>query len=118
MRADDPANVHDLPPPGEPARDAFVRPRSRGALFVTIDGVVVMIAERRGKRILMRPETTHERATAAARALAEHLAARTSRDLGVETIDGRAASASPFAPAFAVAGFRRGAAGLAWYRGS
>ncbi|HEY9225728.1 MAG TPA: hypothetical protein VIP11_03720, partial [Gemmatimonadaceae bacterium] len=117
MSVGDPANVYNLPLPADPARDSFVRPRSRGALLVTINGVVVMIAERRGERILIRPETPDAHVTAAARALAEHLAARTSRDFSVETIDSRSASGSPYAAAFVAAGFKSGTAGLRFYKG-
>ena len=75
MTASDPANVYSLPQAQDPARDPFVRPRSSGALLVTIDGVVVMIAERRGERIVMRPETPAEHVTKAARALVDHITA-------------------------------------------
>src|SRR5437016_2285236 len=51
MSVTDPANVYTLPLPADPARDAFVKPKSRGSLLVTIDGVVVMLVERRGERI-------------------------------------------------------------------
>ena len=57
MTASDPANVYTLPMPQDAARDQFVRPRSRGALLVSINGVVVMIAEGRGQRITVRPDT-------------------------------------------------------------
>ena len=75
MSAADPANVFTLPMPQDPARDAFVRPRSRGALLVTIAGVVVMIAERRGERIVVRPDTSDAIVTRAAEALASYVGA-------------------------------------------
>jgi ATP-dependent Lhr-like helicase len=116
MSVSDPANVYSLPMPHDPARDAFVRPRSRGALLVTIDGVVVMIAERRGARVVVRPDTPDADATRAARALAEYLHARPTKDLIVETLDRVPASGSPRHDAFIAAGFRRGTTGLRFYR--
>jgi hypothetical protein len=108
--------VFTLPMSQDPARDAFVRPRSSGALLVTLDGRVVMIAERRGERIVIRPDASAADVTKAARAVAEHLAARTARDLTVETIDGRAAALSGFADSFIAAGFKRSSGGLRFYR--
>jgi ATP-dependent Lhr-like helicase len=116
ITASDPANVFTLPMSQDPARDAFVRPRSSGALLVTLDGRVVMIAERRGERIVIRPDASATDVTKAARAVAEHLAARTARDLTVETIDGRTASVSSYVDAFVAAGFKRGSAGLRYYK--
>ena len=117
MSASDPANVYPLPMPHDPARDPFVRPRSRGALLVTIDGVVVLIAERRGERLVVRPGATAGDVTRAASALVAHLGARTSGDLVVETIDAQPAAASNHLDALVAAGFRRGSAGLRFYRG-
>jgi ATP-dependent Lhr-like helicase len=116
MTAADPANVFSLPMPQEPARDAFVRPRSRGALLVTVAGTVVMIAERRGERIVVRPDSSDAIVTRAAEALASHLASHTSRDLTVETIDGQPAAGSRYLDAFRSAGFKRGTSGLRFYR--
>jgi ATP-dependent Lhr-like helicase len=116
MVATDPANAYTLPMPQDPARDPFVRPRSRGALLVTIDGIVVMIAERRGERIVTRPDVPDAEITRAAGVLAEHLLSRTTRDLTVQTIDGVPASGSARLDAFRAAGFRRGTTGLRFYR--
>jgi len=116
MTVADPANVYNLPMSGDPARDEFVRPRSRGALLVSVDGLVVLIAERRGQRIVTRPDASDETITRAVRSLAERLLARTTRDLIVETIDGVPASGAPRADAFTSAGFRRGTTGLRYYR--
>jgi ATP-dependent Lhr-like helicase len=116
MTASDPANVYNLPLPQDPARDAFVRPRSRAALLVTIDGVVVLIAERRGERIVTRPETSDGEITRAVAALVEHLTKSEARDIRVETIDGTPASGAARLDAFLAAGFRRGTAGLRFYR--
>ena len=116
MTVTDPANVYSLPMPHDEARDPFVKPRSRGALLVTLDGLVVMIAERRGERILIRPSTSDAVVTRAAAALVAHLGAQTTRDITVETIDGQPASGSRHLDAFRAAGFRRGTVGLRYYR--
>jgi hypothetical protein len=116
MSVGDPANVFALPMPHEPARDSFVRPRSRGALLVTVAGTVVMIAERRGARIVVRPGTSDATVTRAAQALAERISEWSSRDLLVETIDGQPARGSSFVDAFRAAGFKRGTTGLRFYR--
>jgi hypothetical protein len=93
-----------------------VRPRSRGALLVSIDGLVVLIAERRGEHVATRPEASDADVTRAARTLLEHRLARSTRDLTVETIDGVPASGSARLDAFRAAGFRRGTTGLRFYR--
>ncbi len=116
MSATDPANVYTLPMPDDPARDGFVRPRGRGALLVLVRGVVVMIADRRGARIVVRPETPDETVGLAITALVARLLAQTDRDLIVETIDGQPASGSRFLDVFRDAGFRRGTVGLRYYR--
>jgi ATP-dependent helicase Lhr and Lhr-like helicase len=116
MSVNDPANVFTLPMPTDPARDAFVRPRSRGALLVTVAGVVLMIAERRGASLIVRPGTLAEQVTRAAAALITHLVERTPRDVIVETIDGQPASGSAHLDAFRAAGFRRSTTGLRYYR--
>ena len=116
MNVTDPANVYTLPMPGDAARDPFVKPKSRGALLVTIDGIVVMMAERRGERILIRPGTSDADVTRAAAALVAHLGEQTASDLTVETIDGQPASGSAHLDAFRAAGFRRGTVGLRYYR--
>jgi hypothetical protein len=107
--------VFTLPIPGDPARDPFVRPRSRGALLVTVGGVVTMIAERRGARVVVRSDTADSLVTRCVQALVAHLSARTRRDIVIETIDGQPASGSRYAEAFRLAGFRRGTAGLRYY---
>ncbi len=116
LSAADPANVYPLPMPQDAARDAFVRPHSRGALLVTINGTVVMIAETRGTRIAVRPDTSDADVARAAQSLVQHLSARTTRDLAIEIIDGRPASTSRHLDAFRAAGFRRGMSGLRYYR--
>ena len=116
MTAADPANVFTLPTPESGARDLFVRPRGRHALLVTIAGVVVMIAERRGQRIVVRPDTPDAAVVRAAEALAAYVGAHSSHDLVIETIDGQPASGSRYVDAFRKAGFKRGTTGLRFYR--
>jgi ATP-dependent Lhr-like helicase len=116
MSLTDPANVYTLPMPQDPARDPFVRPRSRGALLVTMGGVVVTMIERRGASVVIRPDTSEAIVTKAAEALVAHLGEQTARDIIVETIDGQPASGSKYLDAFRAAGFRRGTTGLRYYR--
>ncbi len=116
MSVNDPANVFTLPLPTSPERDAFVRPRSRGALLVTVEGVVVLMAERRGARIAIRPDTSAEATTVAVRAVIAHLSAQLGRDIAIETIDGHPASGSRYLDAFLAAGLKRGSTGLRYYR--
>jgi ATP-dependent Lhr-like helicase len=116
IAAGDPANVFPLPLPGDPARDPFVRPRSSSALLVAIGGKVVVIAERRGSRVVVRLETNEPAVTRAADALLRHLSVRIRRDLVLETIDGYPAATSPHAQAFVTAGFRRGTNDLRYLR--
>jgi ATP-dependent Lhr-like helicase len=116
ISATDPANVYTLPMPQDPARDPFVRPRSRGALLVLVRGTVVMIADRRGARIVVRPDTSNEIVALATKALLARLLEQSDRDIVVETIDGQPASGSRFIDVFRDAGFRRGTVGLRYYR--
>jgi ATP-dependent helicase Lhr and Lhr-like helicase len=115
MISSDPANAYALPLSGSSARDPFARTRGAGALLVTIGGRVAMTAEQRGTRIAIRDGTSPSDAARSARALVEHLAARRQRDVIVEAIDGQPAAASPYAAAFAEAGFKRGTSGLRYY---
>jgi ATP-dependent Lhr-like helicase len=116
LLASDPANAYSLPLTDSDARDPFVRPRSRSSLLISIDGVVVIIAERRGARLMVRPETGEADVTRAAAALASYLLARTTRDVTIETINGQLASSSAYVDAFRAAGFRPGMSGLRYYR--
>jgi ATP-dependent Lhr-like helicase len=116
MTLTDPANVFTLPMPHDPSRDPFVRSRSRGALLVTIDGVVVMTAERRGARITVRPGCSDATLTRAVATLVAHLSAHSDRDVTVETIDGQPASGSRYVDAFRAAGLKRGTTGLRFYQ--
>ena len=77
-----------------PARDAFVRPRSRSALLVTIEGVVVLIAERRGARVVIRPDTRTSSVTRAARRSSRTSSIARAAISTVETIDGQPAGGS------------------------
>jgi ATP-dependent Lhr-like helicase len=108
LSASDPANVQSLPLLPE-KRDSFARTRGRGSMIATINGVIVLVAEARGKSMRVRPDTAPEDVTRAARAMGDYLTRRGSRprDLIVETIDGTNAATSPNYPAFAAAGFRR-----------
>ena len=121
LAASDPANVYTLPTlTGDAAAAAGValaRSRHRGALLATRAGQVLLVAERRGRRITIRPGLRPADVVAAARALAQHLvdASDGRRDPVIETIDGIAAAASPFSDAFGAAGFRATAAGLRFY---
>jgi len=116
IAAGDPGNVFTLPLPGNDARAPFVRPRGSSALLVVERGRVVMIAERHGSRVVVRPGTDDALVTRAAQALVRHLATRVRRDVVLETIDGQPAAASRHAEAFSAAGFRRGASALRYFR--
>ncbi len=116
MSVADPANVYTLPMPQDPARDPFVKPRSRGALLVTIAGLVVMMVERRGASVIIRAETSEAVVARAAEALVAHLGEQTARDIIIETIDGQPASGSKYLDAFRAAEFKRGTTGLRYYR--
>jgi len=116
MMATDPANVYSLPIVDDELRDAFVRGHSRGALIVTIDGVPVLIAERRGERVAIRADESEANVSAAVKAFAAHLLNRTKRDLAVETINGQPAGGSRHLDAFVAAGFKRATSGLRYYR--
>src|SRR6185437_17087593 len=94
MTASDPANVHVLPMAQDPARDPFARPRGASALIVTVDGIAVMLAERRGLRITVRPDAAGDTIQRAGAALVTHLARRAAVDLVIETIDGHPAAGS------------------------
>jgi ATP-dependent Lhr-like helicase len=116
LSASDPANVQNLPLQPE-KRDSFARTRGRGAWIATINGVVVLVAESRGKAMRVRPGVSEADVTRAAKAMAEHLVRRSARprDLVVETIDSVSAAASTSYPAFAAAGFRRTARAIRYY---
>jgi hypothetical protein len=114
--AADPANVFPLPLSGDDARDAFVRPRSSSALLVAIRGRVLLIAERRGSRAVVRPGTDDRLVTRAVEALIRHLSSRVRRDLVLELIDGERAAASRHAEAFTRAGFIRDTSALRFFR--
>jgi ATP-dependent Lhr-like helicase len=116
LSASDPANVQNLQLQPE-KRDSFARTRGRGATIATINGLVVLVAESRGKSMRVRPDIPAADITRAAKAMAEHLVRRTARprDLVVETIDGVTAATSPSYPAFAEAGYRRATKAVRYY---
>ena len=86
-------------------------------MIATINGVVVLVAESRGKAMRVRPGTPEADVTRAAKAMAEHLVRRSTRprDLIVETIDGANAATSATYAAFASAGFRRTTRAIRYY---
>ena len=102
--------------PQSAARDPFVRPRSRGALLVTVNGVVVLIAERRGARIAVRPDTAAATVTAAVQALIGHLVRLASKTSWWRRSTGSPRAGAQYVDAFQAAGLRRGTAGLRFYR--
>ena len=123
MAASDPANGYGLPAsPLAATVDVdpnvqLTRRRGRGALIATRAGVVLLIAEGRGRRVTVRADAEPQDVADAARALARHLVAVADRrrDVIVETIDGVNAAGSLRAGAFEAAGFRATAGGLRFY---
>ena len=115
MRASDPANPYTLRT--DAVRAVHERPRGRDALLVMRGGKVLLSSESRGKRISIAPDIADNELSAAVRALIRslHDADRATRDLNIETIDGRPAVTSPRASAFATAGFRATPSGLRYY---
>jgi len=115
VRASDPSNPYTLA--ADPRRAVHERPRGRDALLVTRGGRVLLSSEGRGKRISIAPEIADNELTSALRALLRVLqeSERATRDLVVETIDGRPAVTSARAPAFAAAGFRATPGGFRYY---
>jgi ATP-dependent Lhr-like helicase len=113
MSASDPANAYALAlAVDESDRPSIARPRGRGALLVTRGGRVIMSAEGRGRRIAVAPGTADDDVRAAAESLVAHLSLPSiggvrRHDLEIETIDGAAATRSPYAAAFVAVGFRR-----------
>jgi ATP-dependent Lhr-like helicase len=119
MAASDPANPYTLAPVGaiESRSASVTRRRSRGALLATRAGEVLLVAEGRGRRLTIREGAKIGEITDAARALARRLvdSSESRRDPTIETIDGVPAAASPYAAAFAAAGFRATSGGLRYY---
>ena len=119
MAAGDPANAY-APPLAAHATESvepIARRRARGALLATRGGRVVLVAESRGRKIAVRPDTTARDVADAARALVPHLIRLAGRrgDVVVETIDGTSAHSHPHASAFVSAGFRITTSGLRYY---
>jgi hypothetical protein len=89
-------------------------------VLVTRRGIVLLSAERRGRRLAIREATDAGTVAAAAR---EWLAfvqrgqasARRRRDITIETIDGVPAMRSAHGDALRAAGFRLTSEGLRWY---
>jgi ATP-dependent Lhr-like helicase len=117
IAASDPANIWSLNVSAEPgeAADAFARPRGARALLVMHGGRAIITSDARARAVNVRPGLSPELLAAAARELVQHVAARRSRDIVVETINGEAASTSPIAPVFVQVGLRLTTAGLRYY---
>jgi ATP-dependent Lhr-like helicase len=117
IAASDPANVWSLPVAAEPdgIRDTFARPRGARRLIVVRGGSVIMTSDAHVRSVALRPDLGAEIITAAVRVLVKRVAARRSRDIVVETIDGANAATSPHAQAFIAAGLRLTTAGLRYY---
>ena len=111
----DPANVWSLSGLAPGAQDTFARPRTPRALLVMRDGVVIMTADPRGHAVNVRPTLADAEVEDAARLLVRHIAARRTKDVVVETIDGGTAASSRHANAFLAAGLRLTTAGLRYY---
>ena len=116
LSASDPANVQSLVLQPE-KRDSFARTRGRGAWLATLNGIVVLVAESRGKTMRVRQGTPAEDVTRAAKAMADHLVRRSARprDVIVESLDGTTPATAPIYPAFAAAGFRRTTRAIRYY---
>jgi ATP-dependent Lhr-like helicase len=99
----DPANVYALPLTGDAEADPLSRPRGTGAMLVTINGVVIVSAEGRGKRLRVREGASAAQARDAVAVLLDKLVTRDRlgrrHEIIVETIDGESASASSCAGA-------------------
>ena len=120
MAHTDPANAYALPlAPGmsPDERDPMTRKRSRGAIYATRSGVVLVVVESRGRRLFVRPQSTPTDITAAVKALLPTLKQLAGRrgDPVIEEIDGKNAISSPYAPALQAAGFRVITSGLRFY---
>jgi ATP-dependent Lhr-like helicase len=118
MWSADPANANVLPLYGSDP-DPLGRPRG-GAVLVTRRGEVILSAERRGARVLIREGTDAETVVAAVREWLAYVqrgqaATRRRHDIVVETIDDVPALQSPHADALRAAGFRLTSEGLRWY---
>jgi hypothetical protein len=85
-------------------------------LLVAIRGRVLLIAERRGSRVVVRPDADDALVTRAVEALIRHLSSRVRRDLVLELIDGERAAANRHAEAFVRAGFKRDTSALRFFR--
>ena len=119
MAASDPANPYAIAASAgaeSPSVD-LLRRRGRSALVATRAGEVILVAESRGRRLTIKPGASATDVTEAARALAQRLVdfSDARRDPVVDTIDGAAAATSPWAAAFAAAGFRPTSSGLRFY---
>ena len=118
MTTSDPANVYSLALQGVDV-EPIARPRGSGALLVTVDGVVVLSTEGRGRRITIRADAEPAAIRAAVATLVSHLTAGRAPgrqpDVVIETIDGEPAGTSEGARVLLDAGFRREGRSLRYY---
>jgi ATP-dependent Lhr-like helicase len=115
----DPANVYSLTLQGVDV-DPMTRPRGTGALLVTVDGVVVVSTEGRGRRITIRVDAEPETIRVAIATLVAHLtavrgASGRKPDVVTETINGEPAGTSEGAGVLLDAWFRREGLALRYY---
>jgi ATP-dependent Lhr-like helicase len=113
----DPANVWSLPvvADAERVRETFARPRGARVLLALHGGRVILTSDAHARAVAVRPDLSTDLVAAAVRALVKRVAARRSRDVVVETINGAGAATSPHADAFIAAGLRLTSAGLRHY---
>ena len=121
MSTSDPANVYALVlAPGSEA-DPLARPRGRGAVLVTVGGMIVLTAEANGARIRVRDAASRDDVREAARALGARLVRRNGsvrrRDVLVETINGERSAGSHWAESFVEAGYRGMGTGVRYFAG-
>ena len=119
VAASDPCNPYPLIAAGttESSSVEMTRRRGRGALLVTRGGVVIAVAEARGRRLTIKPGASVQDVTDGARALARRLveASDGRRDPVIDTIDGAPAAVSPWTAALSSAGWRPTSSGLRYY---
>ena len=117
VAASDPANVWNLPratTATEPL-DSFARPRGARSLLVMQRGRVIATSDARARTIGIRVGLEPAFVTTAVRAIIEHVTARRSRDIVIETINGAPSTTSPLSELFVAAGLRLTTAGLRYY---
>ena len=107
LAAVDPANAWGSALPWPALRDPAARPARRvGASVILVDGALAVWAEPRAKKLATAPLPAETIELALAVGLPQLAARARRRELLVETIDGAAAGASPFARGLLAAGAR------------